>query len=465
MPAARHAAAACAVFERTTRRYQKPEFGIQSTVIAGATVVVHEETVIDMPFCRLLHFRRDIPDEAAKASPRVLLVSPMSGHFATLLRGTVETLLPDHDVYITDWRDAREISIGAGRFDLDDYIDYMRDLLAYFAGDVHVFAVCQSAVPVLAAVALMEEDHDPAVPASMILAGGPIDTRINPTKVNRFAERHGAAWFANNAVTTVPWPSPGFGRAVYPGFLQLSGFMSMNLDRHVNAHQDLFHDLVRGDGDSVEKHRDFYDEYLAVMDLTAEFYLQTIDSVFVRNELATAQMMHRGRRVDPTKIRRVALMTVEGEKDDITGVGQCLAAHALCSHVPDNGRAHFECPDVGHYGVFNGSRFRAEIAPRAATFMRAHDRRAGRFALMTDVESEAAAARAAGHGHELSSLAFTFAAANDTGRDRHAARIKAECTDSPPAGGSEAQSAAFRMFSFAGRLLIDGMFRMHEPPR
>lgn len=374
--AGRNAAAACEVFERTTRRYEKPTFGLKTTRIAGQEIAVTEEIVWQAPFCRLTHFRRDMPEARRAHDPRVLLVAPMSGHFATLLRGTVEALLPDHEVYITDWVDARDVPLAMGVFDLDDYVDYMRDMFRHFGGDVHVFAVCQSAVPSLTAISLMEADGEDCVPLSLIMAGGPIDTRVNPTVVNDMAARRGTDWFRNNVITLVPWPSLGAGRPVYPGFLQLSGFMSMNLDRHTHAHKELFLHLVRGDGDSAEKHRTFYDEYLAVMDLTAEFYLQTIDTVFVRHALAEGSMMHRGRKVDPSRVSRVALMTIEGENDDITGLGQCRAALDLCTGVPQSMKLHYECPSVGHYGIFNGSRFRSDIAPRVAQFIRTLDARA-----------------------------------------------------------------------------------------
>ncbi len=328
----RHAAAACEVFERTTRRYEKPTFGIHTTDVDGQTVSVLEEVVWQRPFCRVLHFKRDIDAARGGTDPRILLVAPMSGHFATLLRGTVEALLPDHEVYITDWMDARNVPVAAGGFDLDDYIVYMQDMFRHFRGDVHVFAVCQPSVPVLAAVALMEQEGDPHVPISMVLAGGPIDTRIAPTEVNKLAQNKGTDWFRSNVITTVPWPSQGFGRPVYPGFLQLTGFMTMNLDRHMKAHKDLFYHLVQGDGDSAEKHRDFYDEYLAVMDLTSEFYIQTIDQVFVRHLFAKGEMYHRNQRIDLTAIRRVALMTVEGEKDDITASGN-VQSHSICVRV------------------------------------------------------------------------------------------------------------------------------------
>ncbi len=371
--AGRHAAAAFEVFERTTRRYDKPPFAITTTRIGDATVGVRERVVWQAPFCRLVHFERDLPADRTGSDPRLLIVAPMSGHFASLLRGTVETFLPDHDVYITDWADARDVPFFEGGFDLDDYIDYMRSMFQHFDGDVHVFAVCQPSVPVLAATALMDAAGDTAVPRSLILAGGPIDTRINPTAVNRLAEERGTDWFRRNVITSVPWPNSGLGRQVYPGFLQLTGFMTMNLDRHLLAHKDLFYHLVEGDGDSAEKHRSFYDIYLAVMDLTSEFYLQTIESVFVRHLLPRGLFEHRGALVDLGAIVSPGLMTVEGENDDITGIGQCAAAQDLCGGIASARKIHFECPDVGHYGIFNGSRFRREIAPRIARFVRRFD--------------------------------------------------------------------------------------------
>jgi poly(3-hydroxybutyrate) depolymerase len=269
--------------------------------------------------------------------------------------------------------DAREQPMSAGRFDLDDYIDYMREMFTFLAGDLHVFAVCQPSVPALAAIARMEAEGDPNIPHTLIMAGGPVDTRVSPTAVNQLAVEKGTDWFRRNVINSVPWPSTGFGRMVYPGFLQLTGFMTMNLDRHMKAHKDLFFHLVDGDGDGAEKHREFYDEYLAVMDLTAEFYLQTIETVFVEHKLPRGLMTHRGKPVDLGAIRRVGIMTIEGEKDDITGVGQCRAAIGLCHGVPEANKQHFECPRVGHYGIFNGSRFRSEIAPRMRHFMRRFD--------------------------------------------------------------------------------------------
>lgn len=407
----RNAIAACEVFERATRRYPKPAFGITHTLVDRVPVRVTEEVVWEHPACRLVHFKRSVDPKRAADNPRLLLVAPMSGHFATLLRGTVETFLPDHDVYITDWQDARDMPLSAGRFDLDDYIDMMADLFRFFGGDVHVFAVCQPSVPVLAAAALMEADGDPCVPLSIVMAGGPIDTRISPTVVNKLAEERGTDWFRRNVITNVPWSSPGRGRQVYPGFLQLSGFMTMNLDRHMQAHKDMFQHLVRGDGDSAEKHREFYDEYLAVMDLTAEFYLQTVDSVFVKHLMPRGLMTHRGRAVDLAAIKRPALMTIEGEKDDITGTGQCRAAHDLCVNVAADKRSHFECPKVGHYGVFNGARFRSEIAPRMAKFMRAHDPCASTSLSIAQLEHMATMpkrGRKPQPAQDLEGLAFSF---------------------------------------------------------
>jgi poly(3-hydroxybutyrate) depolymerase len=371
-------AAACEVFERSTRRYGRPEWEIRNTQVGGQRVPVNVETLWERPFCRLLHFARVFDHAPLRPQPRLLIVAPLSGHYATLLRGTVEAFLPNHDVYITDWTDARMVPIVDGRFDLDDYIDYVISILHFLRGDVHVLAVCQPSVPVLAAVACMEAVEDPHVPHAMVLMGGPIDTRVNPTGVNALAEARGTNWFRRNVITKVPFPHPGVTRDVYPGFLQLHGFVSMNLDRHIEAHRNLFHHLVQGDGDSAQKHREFYDEYLAVMDLAAEYYLQTVDTVFVRHALPKGTMNHRHRRVDPSKIRRVALMTVEGEHDDISGLGQTEAAHQLLSKLPDNLKTHWLQPGVGHYGVFNGSRFRAEIAPRISDFVLSHDfRRAG----------------------------------------------------------------------------------------
>ena len=371
-------AAAMEMFERSTRRYHKPEWNIDHTTVGGERVPVHPTVVWERPFCKLLHFERAFSRVPRRPQPKLLIVAPMSGHFPTLLRGTVETFLPNHDVYLTEWVDARNVPVAEGRFDLDDYIDYIISILHKLGGDAHVIAVCQPSVPVMAAVALMEADDDPYVPHSMVLMGGPIDTRINPNAVNDLAESRGLDWFRSHVITKVPFPHPGFMRDVYPGFLQLHGFMSMNLDRHLKAHHDLFRHLVKGDGDSAQKHREFYDEYLAVMDLTAEFYLQTVDTVFIRHLLPKGEMTHRGRPVDLTAIKRVAMLTVEGEHDDISAVGQTEAAHALCPNIPADMKTNYVQPAVGHYGVFNGSRFRADIAPRIADFVLSNNRGYGR---------------------------------------------------------------------------------------
>jgi len=374
-------AAAAELFERSTRRYGRPDWRISSTLVGGERVPVHITPVWERTFCRVIHFERIFGHRPRRPQPRLLIVAPLSGHYATLLRGTVEAFLPNHDVYITEWRDARSIPLSEGKFDLDDYIDYVISMLHALGGDVHVLGVCQPAVPVIAAVSVMEADDDPYVPISMTLMGGPIDTRVNPTVVNTLAERRGIQWFRHNVITKVPFPNPGFMRDVYPGFLQLQGFVTMNFERHIEAHRDLFLHLVRGDGDSAHKHKEFYDEYLAVMDLAAEYYLQTVDTVFVRHALPKGEMRHRDRPVDPSRIKRVALLTVEGEHDDISGVGQTEAAHRLCVNIPADRQAHWLQPGVGHYGVFNGSRFRSEIAPRISDFILTMGQSAGRRAV------------------------------------------------------------------------------------
>lgn len=368
----RNVAASAELFERLTRRYGKPDFGLQAVTIDGREYPVRESVVWEKPFCRLINFdRRGYAKN--KTAPILLIVAPLSGHYATLLRGTVEAFLPHFNVFITDWTDARMVSLSDGVFDLDDYIDYLieilRDLAEHGSGQpVHAIGVCQPSVPLLASVAIMEAENDPAAPQSMILMGGPIDTRRSPTAVNTLAESRGTDWFRRNCIVSVPFPYPGMGRHVYPGFYQLSGFMGMNLDRHVNAHFEMFNHLVEGDGDSAEKHREFYDEYMAVMDLDADYYLQTVETVFVQHALPKGLMTHRGKPVVPGAIRSTALMTVEGEKDDISGVGQTEAAHDICINIPANRRVHHLQKNVGHYGVFNGSRFRQEIVPRIVDF-------------------------------------------------------------------------------------------------
>ena len=296
----------------------------------------------------------------------------MSGHFATLLRDTVRAMLPDHDVYITDWRDAANVPLREGSFDLDDYIDYLMDFLAVVGPGAQALAVCQPSVPLLAAVSFLEAAGDPTSPRTMTLMGGPVDTRINPTTPNDLAKTHTLEWFERTVIQRVPAPNRGVMRRVYPGFLQLTGFMTMNLDRHVGAYMRLFHNLMKGDGDSADQHRAFYDEYRAVMDLTAEYYLQTVEKVFQEHQLAVGTFHHRDERINPGAITNCALMTVEGGKDDISGVGQTRAAHDLCRNLPDDMRAHYEEADVGHYGVFNGRRWRQNIAPRIKAFIARH---------------------------------------------------------------------------------------------
>jgi poly(3-hydroxybutyrate) depolymerase len=327
--------------------------------------------VQEKPFGHLLHFSRQVE---GRRDPKVIVVAPMSGHYATLLRGTVEAMLPDHDVYITDWIDARDVSLDHGTFTLDDYIDYLIQFMEFLGPDTHVLAVCQPSVPMMAAVSIMAAEDHPCQPCSMVMMGGPIDTRINPTKVNEMATDKPFSWFENTVIQSVPFNHVGRGRRVYPGFLQLQGFMSMNLERHVGEHLKLFHNMVRGDGDSAEQHREFYDEYLSVMDLPADYYLETIRKVFQEHLLPKGELTSRGRKVDPSKIRRTALMTVEGEKDDITGIGQTKAAHALCTNLPDSMQRYHLQAKVGHYGVFNGRRWREEVYPNVRDFIRTHDR-------------------------------------------------------------------------------------------
>ena len=370
----RATAAACEMFVNATRRYGKPEFGLETTEVAGETVPVEEEIVLRKPFCDLLRFKRKTAVADVRNDPKVLILAPMSGHFATLLRGTVEAMLPEHDVYITDWVDARNVPVSSGRFDLDDYIDYIDEFCAVLAADGErpaVMGVCQPGVPALASTALMCARGAPHRPAALILMGSPIDTRVSPTEPTRLAESRPLSWFEKNCIVTVPWPNPGFMRRVYPGFLQLSGFMSMNLDRHVDAHVRQFRNLVRGDGDSAAAHRAFYDEYLAVMDLTAEFYLQTVETVFQTHAMPRGAFLHRGQLVDLAAIRDVGLFCIEGEKDDITGRGQTMAALELCVNLPEEKKQDYVQPKVGHYGVFNGSRFRRFIQPRMRDFIRA----------------------------------------------------------------------------------------------
>jgi len=366
--------AAADVFETTTRRYGKPEFGLHEALVDGEPVPIAERRVWRDTFCSLLHFEKQWPEEAVDQT-KVLIVAPLSGHYATLLRGTAEAMLEGHDVYITDWEDAREVPMFEGRFDLDDYIDYVIAMIKHLGPNTHVMAVCQPGPAVLAATALMAAAKDEATPASMIIMGSPIDARQSPTVPNKLAEERGLAWFNANMVSTVPLPHPGACRRVYPGFVQLGSFISMNRDKHVEAHWNFFNHLVEGDGDSADKHRTFYDEYLSVMDLTEEFYLQTVDRVFQRHLLAKGEFDHRDTRVDPAAITATGLMTIEGELDDISGIGQTQAAHELCPNIPADMQEDYVQPGVGHYGVFNGKRWKSEICPRVTRFIEGIEQR------------------------------------------------------------------------------------------
>ena len=368
-PVGRLTAAALDSFAHATRHFGKPAFGHSATVIDGAPVAVDEIVVASHPWCALTRFRRAAhrPDD-----PKVLLVAPMSGHHATLLRGTVAAFLPGHDVYITDWRDARDVQLMVADFTLDDYIETVMDFIRLLGPRTHIVAVCQPAVPVLAAAALLNEAEPAAAPASMTLIGGPIDTREGPTAVNAFAKRHSLDWFRQHVIHRVPFGHAGFLRRVYPGFLQLAGFLAMNLDRHVEAHWQMFLHLVQGDGEPLAAKRAFYEEYRAVMDLSADYYLETIHAVFHEHLLPRGLLTWRGHRVDTTAIRHTALLTVEGERDDISGLGQTRAAHRLVPHLPAASRQHWEQPGVGHYGLFNGRRFRDQVAPRIHAFIAAH---------------------------------------------------------------------------------------------
>ena len=376
-----------------TKRYFKPAWNIHEVTVAGRAVRVTCETRWASPWVKLLHFRRDESDLAeagvAGMCPPVLIVAPLSGHFATLLRGTVETFLTDHDVFVTDWSNARDVPLFEGRFGFHDYIDAVGDMLRWIGRRAHVVAVCQPGPPVLAQAALMAKDNDPLRPASMTFMGSPIDARLSPTVTNRLAEERPFAWFRSNMIYTVPWPYSGALRRVYPGFVQLFSFMSMNIEQHQAAHHRYFDHLVVGDGDSADKHREFYDEYLSVLDLSEEFYLETIDIVFQQYLLPKGELIHNGRRVDPAAITDIGLMTVEGENDDISGVGQTQAAHGLCPNLPVDMRELYVQPGVGHYGVFNGRRFAAEIYPRVRDFIARREGALsrGELALSQDHES------------------------------------------------------------------------------
>jgi poly(3-hydroxybutyrate) depolymerase len=356
------------VFAHAAAPRGKPDFGFDSTVIDGETVRVVETVEARKPFGQLKHFVRD----GRSGDPRVLIVAPMSGHFATLLRGTVERLLPNHDVFITDWRDAKHVPVSEGRFDLDDYIDYVIGFLEHVGAGAHVIAVCQPSVPVYAAVALMSAQKHPALPASLTMMGGPVDTREAPTAVNTLATQRPFAWFEQNAIATVPMLYQGAGRRVYPGFLQLTGFMTMNLGNHLMSHWEMFKHLVEGDDEEADATKRFYDEYRSVCDMTAEFYLQTIDTVFQSHLLPKGEMTHRGTPVDPKAITEVALLAIEGERDDISGVGQTKAGLHLASNLAASKKRYLLAKGAGHYGIFNGRKWREQIAPVVEQFIRAN---------------------------------------------------------------------------------------------
>ncbi len=365
-PLSRAIAAGSDLLLRTTQRYEKPRFNLPFTRHGDQSVEVQEEVALDLPFCRLLHFHKPT---VSNPGPVVLIVAPLSGHYATLLRDTVRAFIQDHDVYVTDWVDAKTVPLTHGTFHFDDYVRYVRQFLTHLSGRAHVVSVCQPTVPVLVAVALMAAEQDAAQPRSMIMMGGPIDTRCNPTTVNAFATEHTLDWFAENVIYHVPAKYPGYSRRVYPGFLQHAGFIAMNPGRHIDSHRDYFYHLIQGDGESVNSHRAFYDEYNAVMDLPAEYYLETIERVFQQHALPAGTLMSCGQLVRPQLIRSPALMTVEGELDDISGNGQTESAHGLCTGIPADRHAHLTAREVGHYGIFSGRRFREIIYPQLRAFI------------------------------------------------------------------------------------------------
>jgi len=355
----RSLAAAQEMLSRAGLSHGRPPYGIEKVIVGNREVQVTEEATKTTPFGTLLHFKKDIE----MAQPRVLIVAPLSGHFATLLRATVATMLPDHDVYITDWHNARDVPLSAGRFGFDEYVEHLIDFLETLGPGAHIVAVCQPCVQTLVAAAVMAASGNPAQPRSMTLMAGPIDTRINPTKVNNLAKEHPIEWFEQKMISVVPPGLPGMGRRVYPGFMQLMAFMSMNMDRHVSAHVDLFHNLMKGDIAKSMQTKDFYDEYFAVLDLPAEFYLETVNWVFQEHLLPKGELMFKGQKVDPAAIRRTALLTVEGERDDICALGQTVAAHDLCKGLRPYLKRHHMQAGVGHYGVFSGKKWSNQIYP------------------------------------------------------------------------------------------------------
>jgi poly(3-hydroxybutyrate) depolymerase len=373
VPLAGRMSAGFELMYRLGKDYEKPEFGISTVKTAGTEVVVQEQVALERPFARLVRFKRFTDEPAAlqamKEQPTVLVVAPLSGHHSTLLRDTVRSLLQDHKVYITDWTDARMVPVEAGPFHLDDYIAYVQDFIRHIGTDVHVMSVCQPTVPVLAAVSLMASAGE-KTPLSMTMMGGPIDARRSPTAVNNLAMTRSFEWFENNVIYRVPQNYPGAQRRVYPGFLQHTGFVAMNPDRHATSHYDYFLDLVRGDEDSAEAHRQFYDEYNAVLDLPAEYYLDTIKTVFQDFALVNGTWEVDGSLVRPQDIRRSALLTIEGELDDISGAGQTRAAHGLCTGIPRERQFHYDVEGAGHYGIFSGRRWRDIVYPQVRDFIR-----------------------------------------------------------------------------------------------
>jgi polyhydroxyalkanoate depolymerase len=357
--AMRSLTAAYELIARAGLTHTRPAFAIRSVTVGNREVEVHEEAAHKTPFGTLLHFKKDI----AQVQPRVLLVAPLSGHFATLLRATVRTMLPDHDVYITDWHNARDVPLIAGRFGVDEYLEHMMKFLEVIGPGAHVVAVCQPCVAALAAVAVMAQAGNPAQPSSVTLMAGPIDTRVNPTTVNHLAKKRDIAWFERSLTATVPIRYPGAFRRVYPGFVQLAAFMSMNIERHVKAHRELYENLANGEAEKAAVTKAFYDEYFAVLDLTAEFYLETVRLIFQEHALPLGKLKYRGTPIDPSAIRRTMLFTVEGERDDICAVGQTVAAHDMCSKLRPYLKRHHMQAGVGHYGVFSGKRWENQIYP------------------------------------------------------------------------------------------------------
>jgi poly(3-hydroxybutyrate) depolymerase len=367
-------ASALDVFAHASASRGKPEFGLTHAVVEGEEVAIVEEIVMRLPFGQLKRFRRVRENGSdVEGQPRLLIVAPMSGHYATLLRGTVERMLPGHDVYVTDWRDAKLVPLADGHFDLDDYVDYLMAFLHHIGPGAHMLAVCQPSVPAYAAAALMSADKHPSRPKTLTMMGGPIDTREAPTEVNTVATQRPFEWFERNVIVTVPYLYPGAGRKVYPGFLQLAGFMAMNLGNHLASHWGMFRHLVDGDGESADATKAFYEEYRAVCDMTEEFYLQTIDVVFQRHALPKGEMEHRGRRVDPAAITDIALLAIEGERDDISGIGQTRAALGISTGLDAKQKRYHLAKGVGHYGIFNGSKWRTRIAPLVEQWIARHD--------------------------------------------------------------------------------------------